>query len=215
MSYFTTMKNEDIKYLNKILLDENNQLKILPANIYHNINPIHLKLFAHNYGIYSFPTIELAEWLMNTFDLIDCLEIGAGNGALAEYLGIRATDSKMHEKDEIQLLYSIMKQPLTTYGDNVEKLDAIEAIKKYQPKTVLAQWVTHKYNAKEPFREGNMYGVQEEDIINNVDTYIHVGNENVHSLKPILEKPHLRIKEDWIISRARFPEQNIIYIWSK
>lgn len=208
------LPNENIDYLNDILLDENGKLKILSAKVYHKINPNHLRLFGHKYGIYSFPTIELAEWLIDNFDLSECIEIGAGNGILAQYLGIIATDSKQQTHNtETNFLYQLMKQPVIKYGENVEKLNTIEAIKEYKPRTVIAQWVTHIYDSDEPFRGGNIYGVDEQFILDNVNTYIFIGNESVHMHKPILGHPHYRIPADWIVSRAKHPEKNIIYIW--
>ena len=172
-------------------------------------------MFAHEYAIYSFPTIELTEWIIDNFDLSNCIEIGAGNGVMADYLGIKATDSKQQtENPETAILYQLMGQPAITYGENVEKLNAIEAIKKYKPDTVIAQWVTHIYDPDEPFREGNIYGVDEQYILDTTINYIFIGNESVHMHKPILEQRHCRIQKDWIISRAKYPEQNVIYLWS-
>ena len=89
----------------------------------------------------------------------------------------------------------------------------MEAIKKYQPKVVIGSWITAPYDLDG--KELNMYGPDEEAIINAVDTYILIGNENVHSRKIIRKYPHRVYKADWLVSKANAPEDNMIYIWSK
>lgn len=207
------LANQDVSYLNDILLN-NGLLKVVPANILAEIPQQHLTLFGHKHGFYCFPTVELAEWLKIP-GLENTIEIGAGHGALARYLGIPATDSKLMQNPEVALLYRLMGQPVTTYPDDVIKLDAVEAIKKYKPKTVIGCWVTHKYIEEEAAREGNMYGVDEQWVLKNVDRYIIIGNEKVHGQKKILELSHKTYKFPWLYSRSVEPTKNIIYVWEK
>lgn len=208
------LKKEDIRYLEKTMFDENEQLKILNYEFYSKIESNHLKLIAHKYGIYSFPTVELCAWLKHRFDLTKAIEIGSGNGAMANYLNIPATDAKISELPEIKEYYKLMKQPIVKYGNNVLKYDAISAIRKFKPETVIAQWITHKYDPKRPFNEGNVYGVDEQWVINNVKNYVFIGNEYTHKHKFILEESHQRIKKDWLVSRSLYPHLNLIYLWS-
>lgn len=208
------LQNEDVSYLDNIL-KQDELLKVVPAEVYAGITALHLRLYGYKNGFYCFPTVELAEWLKNTFDLEGAIEIGAGHGALARYLGIPATDSKLMNKPDVAALYTLMGQPLTKYPSDVIELDAVEAIKKFKPKTVIGCWVTHKYTEQEAAREGNMYGVDENWVLKNVDRYIIIGNETVHGQKKILELPHTEYKFPWLISRSAQPTKNIIYVWEK
>ena len=210
---YELMKPAEIDYLENTLLDEKGYLRILPSAFYESINYHHLRLFCHKHSIYSLPTSELAKWLSDHFDLSDAIEIGAGNGSLAKFLGIPATDAKLSLRPEIMLLYSVMGQPLVKFGQNVIEMDAIESVKKYKPKTVIAQWVMHVFNPKEPIREGNVYGVEEQFILDNVTNYVFIGNEFIHKMKPILRIPHHRFQPKWVWSRAKYPAKNIIYHW--
>ena len=47
----------------------------------------------------------------------------------------------------------------------------------------------------------------------NVQKYIMIGNETVHYLKPILEKPHKEFKFPWLYSRSLRHSSNVIYLW--
>ena len=60
---------------------------------------------------------------------------------------------------------------------------------------------------------GNAWGVNERSILEKVDKYIHIGNEVVHNKKPILNKNHRKIKAEWIMSRSKHTNSNVIYIW--
>ncbi|MDD5649828.1 MAG: hypothetical protein PHF86_05310 [Candidatus Nanoarchaeia archaeon] len=175
----------------------------------------HLAIFGHKYGFYCFPTIELANWLKDNFDLSKMIEIGAGHGALARYLKIPATDSKLMDDPQIQNYYSMMGQPTVKYPNDVEKITAKDAVYKYKPKIVLGCWVTHKYTMQEHDRGGNMYGVDEGWILKRVDQYIIIGNEKVHNKKKILDLPHKAYQFPWLYSRSVEPTKNIIYVWDK
>ena len=71
----------DINYLDEIFL-ENNILKILPASEYAKVPYWHLRLFCHNKGFYSLPTLELIEWLREQIADEVAIEIGCGHGAI-------------------------------------------------------------------------------------------------------------------------------------
>lgn len=213
MDDFSILKDENIDYLDDILFDDKKQFRVASAESLSKIPPRHLQLFGHRHGIYSFPTDRLAQWLKAHFDMNKAIEIGSGNGALAKYLDIPATDSRMHERPEVKLLYGLSGQPVTKYGPNVLKYDAVEAVKKFRPETVIAQWVTHKYNPAEHEKGGNVYGIDEEFIINNVKYYVFIGNTFTHGKKLILKYPHESYRMQWIFSRSQHPHLNIIHIW--
>lgn len=203
----------DITYLNEKLLNDKKELRILSSKEYFKIPKEHLQLFAHQNGIYSFPTLELAEWLKVHFDLSRAIEIGAGNGALARHLDIPATDSRLQESEEIGTLYKLIGQPVINYGSNIVRYEATEAIQYFRPETVIAQWVTHRYKAEEHDRGGNMYGVDEKFLIDNVKNYVFIGNTFTHKHKPILKYKHKSYRMPWLFSRSRYPNFNIIHIW--
>ena len=83
--------------------------------------------------MYLLPTIELVERLKRAIDGRRAIEIGSGNGVLAEALGIQGTDNFMQEMPKYKALYAAQGQPTIKYGKNVENLDALAAIKKYKP----------------------------------------------------------------------------------
>lgn len=206
---------EDINYLYELLLDENNHLKVLPHDAYKEIPKNHLRLFAHFNAIYCFPTIELASWLIDNYDMKSAIEIGCGHGALARYLKIPATDGKIMEYPDANMLYKIAGQPTIKYPDDVEKLNDIEAIEKYKPKTVIACWCTQIYNEEDHYRGGSIYGIDEVELIKKVKNYIFVGNQVIHEMKKVLEINHNVLKPEWLVSRSQYPQCDVIYTWEK
>ena len=54
-----------------------------------------------------------------------------------------------------------MKQPSTNPPPEVEKIDAIAAIKKYQPKTVITAWATLRCEDPEGVNAGHKYAPDE------------------------------------------------------
>lgn len=209
---YQILPNQSVSYLDEILLHKG-LLKVVPAATLAKIPQVHLSLYGHINGFYCFPTIELAEWLKSNFDLENTIEIGAGHGALARHLNIPATDSKFMDNPEVRLLYQLMRQPITQYPKDIICLDAVAAIKKYKPKTVIGCWVTHKYMEDEPEREGNVHGIDEPWILKHVEKYIIIGNEKTHAKKKILELPHKSYKFPWLFSRSAEPFKNVIYVW--
>ncbi|MFG1921679.1 SAM-dependent methyltransferase [Cryptosporangium sp. NPDC048952] len=82
-------------------------------------------------GIYCFYSRELITELARLIDGRPCLEIAAGDGTLARMLrdrgvDVRATDD--HSWDAVRV------------SDDVERLDASRALRRYQPQVVLCSW---------------------------------------------------------------------------
>lgn len=169
-------------------------------------------MFLHVHGIYILPTEELINWLKENISG-SAIEIGAGNGAISRALKIPITDSRLQEQEEIKKIYSAMGQPVIIYPDDVEKLDADEAVKKYNPDTVIGAFITHKYRDDRPEIGGNQYGVEEESILDAVKKYINIGNLITHGMKPILKMKHEQYFFDWIITRAVDQKMNRIFVW--
>lgn len=172
-------------------------------------------LFGVRHGLYSFPTEELCSFLQERIAGRSAIEIGAGHGLLARTLSIPATDNRQQEDDKVKSYYEVIGHPTVPYGDNVEKLDARAAVERYRPNVVVACWVTHRFDASRPDAEGSVEGVDEATIISSCDEYIFVGNEQVHSRKPILALPHERFYPSWVYSRAINGSRDFIAIWRR
>ena len=213
---FNIISNHNVDYLNEVFYDEQGGLIVRSYNELKDIPQQHLSLFCTRNGLYSIPTTELIDFLKEEIgqdNLSSTIEIASGNGVYGRELGIVATDSYMQADASIQELYDSAGQSTVSYGPNVEKLDAMSAVKQYRPKIVLASWCTHKFISKEAWRGGNSLGVNERNLLSKVEKYIHIGNEKIHNKKPILNKPHRKIKEKWIMSRSQHDQNNVIYIW--
>lgn len=192
---------------------KNNEFQILPAEEYKQFSVDQHRFFGNRHSLYQFPTTELIEFLKEFVIEGKTIEIGSGRGVIGKALGIPATDNKHQEWPETRRAYEKHGQPTIPYGDNVITMDANEAVDHYKPKVVIGSWVT----GKEDFQGNplNKDGMNEFDILDKVDTYIVVGNHQVHLSKDIMTVPHRRYSAPWLVSRARIPRDNSIYIWSK
>jgi hypothetical protein len=122
------------------------------------------KLFLKNIFV-ALCCIELIDFLKSEIGDLFTIEIGSGNGCIGRSLEIKMTDNKLQLRPEVKIMYDIQGQPIINYGEDIETLDAIEAVVKYKPSAVVACWVTHKY--KDGMVVGNMYGIEEEEIFEN------------------------------------------------
>jgi hypothetical protein len=212
---FIALVPDNIRDIAPDVLDDNGRLKILPAKYWATTTEAERALFGLQHGIYSFPTIELVNFLTATIGERTAIEIGAGNGVLADRLGIRATDNFQQRMPKYIERYRMMKQPTVPYGDNVEDIDANRAVRKYKPQVVIACWVTHKYDKRRHSAGGNEIGVKEEEIIAGCERYVVIGNEYVHEGKSIWSLPHEIIYPDWLYSRATNDTRDFIAVWNR
>ena len=194
--------------------DASGRLKVMPASFYRNTTPEERAMLGHATGAYVLPTLELVAWLRDRIAGRRAVEIGAGNGVLAEALGITATDSKLQQRPEIAEHYRRMGQPTTTYGPNVEHLDSDEAVNTLQPEVVVAAWVTHRYDEKRHEAGGNYWGVDESYVLSGCQEYLFVGNTQVHAGKSIWDRPHELLQPDWLFSRAINGTPDFLAIWT-
>lgn len=201
----------DLSGLEKEVLVDG-KLIVRPFEFWKNRDKNEINYFLYVHGIYVIPTDELINYLKENI-IGSTIEIGAGNGAISRTLNIPITDSRMQEREDIKMHYAMTGQPVIKYPDDVEKLDAEEAIAKYRPDTVIGCFITHKY--KEEIGNGNMYGVEEENILKAVKRYINVGNLMTHKAKPILKMKHEEHYFDWLITRSVNQSDNRIFIWNK
>jgi hypothetical protein len=195
------------------LLAPDGMLRVMPADYYRATTVAERAMFGQRHGYYGLPTEELVAWLRDRIGGRSAIEIGAGAGHLAAALGIPATDSKMQDDSRVAGWYAAHGQPTVRYGAHVEKMDAKEAVRKYRPQVVLASWVTHRYRPARHAAGGNMFGVNEEDLIGRCEEYIFVGNTYVHAGKSIWSLPHELLLPDWLYSRAHNGSPEFIACW--
>ena len=187
--------------------------RIMPASFYEGTSQVERSILGRDHGLYSLPTEELVEWLKSAIGGRSAIEIGAGHGALANAVGIRATDNRMQELPEMIDHLKMGGNAPVPYGAHVEKLDAEAAVRKYQPQVVVACWVTHKYRPDRHASGGNVIGVTEEEIIANCEDYIFIGNHGPHEKKFIWDLPHEIFYPDWLYSRAASGKRDFIAVW--
>jgi hypothetical protein len=189
--------------------------RIMPARFYKETTAGERALFGLRHGIYGLPTEELIAWVRERIGGRSAIEIGAGHGGFAEALGIPATDNWQQADPAIAGHYAMVQQPVVTYGEHVEKLDAAAAVAKHKPQVVVATWVTHRYRPERHAAGGNQDGVNEEALIKSCETYIFIGNRSVHAGKSIWSLPHEIIEPDWVFSRAINGSPDFIAVWER
>lgn len=202
-----------IQEIENFFFDDKGNFLLHPAQDVLRFEQIDLSVWCHGKGVYNIPTVELIEFLRSETTNQKAIEIGAGNGYLCKHLNITQTDSCLQQRPDIQATYAAMGQPIIQYPQYVRKFDAIEAVRRFKPQVVIGAWITQKSLTQEP--QSNYWGVNEAAILKMVDKYIMIGHENQHNQKKILKYPHRIVKADWICSRSRERDKNIIYIWEK
>lgn len=207
---------DEMEQMEKDLLLPNGKLKLVSSSHYDKYNFPSLRVFCHVKARYGLPTIEVIEFLKELIDGRPTIEIGAGYGDFGYHLGIPTTDSKIQVRPDIKAQYEAMDQPIIEYPEDVEELEALDAIKKYKPQVVFASWVTQWVDHnKTPAKVGSLHGIREDKLLDLVDTYILLGNLDQHGDKDIIRKKHLAIENPHIRSRSNNFEGNRIFVWSK
>jgi hypothetical protein len=195
-------------------LDTNGLPKVLPAREYLKFGNNNLSFFMISTSTYVLPTEELLETLDDIIEPeSNAIEICSGNGVIGRELNMPLTDSKIQIKDpEIRSQYLLSGNPPITYPEDVEELEALEAVEKYKPDTVLACFGTHRW--KPGMRSGFMYGVDYEELWKKVQRIILVGNDKIHKENPLMKRRHREIQKWGIISRTQGVPTKV-YIWEK
>lgn len=196
------------------VLGSDGRMQILPAAYWAGTTPEERMRFGVAHGYYLLPTVELVDALREKIAGRKAIEIGAGNGILAEALGIIATDSFQQEQPQYRQLYQRLDQPTVSYGANVEQADADRAIRRHVPEVVLACWVTHKYQPSRHDAGGNQDGVNEENVVQAAE-YIFVGNQGVHQSKKIWNREHTIEFPPYVYSRAMNGTPDFIATWKR
>jgi hypothetical protein len=178
----------DIRYLEQ-KLSEKGKVRCLAWKQLRRIPQIHIQQWCVLNGVYQIPTKELIAWLRDAIAGRPAIEICAGRSCLGRHLGIPMTDSYLHTQPDMLRHYRRLGQQPTIPDQDVLRMEALEAIRKLEPKVVIAAWPTQLY--EEPDRQSSIHGVNEEELLTLVDTYIVIGNLDVHGKKRILKKPHV------------------------
>ena len=202
------------RLLDDVLLDDLGCLKRLPASFYDQIPYDTLRAWCHYRGRYGLPTVELAAWIHKRIGTRPAIEIGAGNGDLANMIGITATDSKVQAKPAYKAAYEARGQVVIDYPGWVKRKEALDAIEKYEPQVVVASWVTQLYIEGDPNSvESCAAGVDEERLLDMGVEYIFIGNEMIHEKKRILARPHETHRLPFIRSRSIYKDRDVVWIW--
>ena len=193
----------------------------LPASELAKIPQPELSLACNRHGVYQIPSTELIEYLRGEMgDPSKAMEVGAGNGCIGRALGIRMTDNWLQTRPDIKAYYEMIGQVTVKYGEDVEKIEALEAFEKYKPEVVIGCWITER--VKGGVTIGHVEGVREMEMFERgLKKYIHVGNNKTHGpkLKRMLDNDlGITCKAftiDWLFSRSMSKSENSIYIFEK
>lgn len=168
-------------------------------------------------GLYTFPTQELVDWLHAEIDddpelePHTAIEICCGTGWLGRSLGIPTTDSRLQERPDIRQSYLAQMAVSISYPDDVEQLDALAAIHKYEPEYVIASYCTHLYGTGS-LKSGNAFGVDTRWVRSHCRRFYHIGNDDIHSRDPIMQMPHRRLQFPWLVTRGNSAHARV-YVW--
>jgi len=194
---------------------ENGHFPLWPAAKIDEIDRLEFRLWCNKYARYGIPTLELIEWLNKEYGHNQMIEIGSGAGDFAYHLDIPGTDNKCQSWPEVKELYELVRQQVVIYPEEIETLDALDAIKRYQPEVVFGSWLTQWIdpNLPPPPGGGNVFGIKEDEILKTGVTYVLLGNLKIHGQKKILDLPHKELELPFLRSRASSPELDRLFIW--
>lgn len=208
--------NETIKLHMQAWDSDRHCPNILPAAFWLDVDPVVKRLWCEANAVYGIPTTELIEWLSKEVAMHGagkCLEIGSAHGGIARALGIKGVDNHMQDWPSVKQHYQQMGSPTIKYGPDVQQIDATLAVERFKPSFVFGAWITHRFNPKKRELGGNQYGPDLGKIIKMTNLCL-MGVDKTHGQNPLLQLPHITIKEPWIISR-NMDSQNWLKIWGK
>lgn len=207
--------SRDTSVVDKLLLDEKGLVRVRSSDELGQLDLQAVRIWCHQRAVYLIPSLELIAWLKDRIGGRRAIEIGSGNGAVGRALGIPTTDNRSQEWPDVKTFYALTGQPTIKYPDDIETIPALDAIKKHKPQVVVACWVTHLYREDEHERGGNMYGVDEDAVLDSgIETYIHIGATSSHSQKRILSRPHEEHRPAILFGRGK-PEDRVIWVWER
>lgn len=208
--------NHVLELIDRVLFRADGSMNPLSALAFRAIPHYAILNWMNARGRYQLPTVELVAFLRELIGGRNCIEIGAGHGDVGRSVGgVRLTDSYFQTSDEIGTLYAAMGAVPINPPADVERIEAVEAVKKYRPAVCLACWVTQKYQDGDEHRKigSCVGGVDELELLNHVGQYVFVGNAETHRHKRIFDLPHKELAPPWLVSRAHDQALNRIWIW--
>ncbi len=163
-------------------------------------------------GLYQLPVVELVDWMRERIAGRSALEICAGHGWLGEALGVVSTDGWVLDHPALRVRRALLGEQNCRPLPRVEKLEALDAVRKYRPEVVFGCFCTHLWCPKT--RTGSALGVDDAAIFKtrSVQTYILVGARSVHQHRPFLKQSHETYQFPWLFSRGEEPR---IWVWNK
>ncbi|MGL5923740.1 hypothetical protein [Chroococcidiopsis sp.] len=141
-------QSEIVKAIDQQLLREG-RILLHPYKFYAQFDNLELRMWMQFRGRYQLPTIELIDWLREKIGDRFAIEVAAGNADLGYHLGIHQTDSWIQMHPLMQGYMYARDAKATAPKLDVEKLETVEAIKKYKPQIAIASWLTQKKKRKE------------------------------------------------------------------
>lgn len=205
----------DVTYLDPILLD-GPFMRLLPASDLLQLDPLHLRIWCLKNARYQLVTAELVAFLLYCIRGRSAIEIGSGMGDVCHHLGIQGTDSGLQTTPAMIAYYMAMGQAPTVPPPSVERLDALDAVQRYEPQVVIGCWVTQKYQPGDEVRKvgSNIWGVDEPAILHaGIEEYIHVGHYDSHGDKRIITPATTCFCPSGVLSRAEHQHRNTIWRW--
>lgn len=198
-------------------------------------------------GLYTFPTLELCEWLSSQIDdnpeyePHSAIEICGGTGWIGRQLGIPSTDIKNMENPLVQDVMLEQASMPTIYADDVENLEASDAVKKYQPDIVIGSYVTSKQLVDKIDRKRAMtigvympslHGVIEQNLMDIARKEVRVGvdvkgicrkvykvilvcNMRTHRNESYVSLPHQSLSFPWLVTRGDKSQARILVFENK
>ncbi|NLR60736.1 hypothetical protein HGH93_21680 [Chitinophaga polysaccharea] len=207
----------DVRHYDQLLFNDKGQLNAVDAYDLHQIHHIERQIWAHNNSVYHFITKEMIQWLGEIINDRPAIEICGGNGGIGRHLGIPSTDSYMQTWPHIIDYYLRHGQRPIFPPKDVLEYEANKAVDTFQPKVVIGAFVTQKYKHTDvnSINPGSLYGVDEEELLKKVETYVMLGNKEPHKGKRIFKLPHRELRFPWQITRSIDPSYDRVWIWDK
>lgn len=212
------LEDEDVFYMDKLLFDSSGMLQPVKAADLTALKPVHLMIWGNKNGVYTYPTVELVDWIKEKIAGRSAIEICSGTGVMGRAIGITSTDSYIQTTPEMIAYYLAANQKPIFPAPDVKKYEANEAVDVLKPEVVVGCYVTQKYlpgDEGPPMIGSSLYGVDELAMLPKIKTYINVGNYSTHKDKRIRQFPHTVYKFPWLITRSGKPEQNEIVVWGE
>ena len=231
----------------KSIVGKDGKIYPIPYSLIENDTLDTLNFVMQALGLYTFPTLELCEWLSSQIDdnpelePHSAIEICGGTGWIGRQLGIPSTDVKNMENPLVQDVMLEQASMPTIYADDVETLEASDAVKKYQPEIVIGSYVTSKQLVEKIDRKRAMtigfympslHGVIEQNLMDVAKKEVRVGvdvksicrkvykvilvcNMRTHRNESYISLPHQTISFPWLVTRGDKSQARILVFENK